>query len=518
MRCLKSLIYLASMAVWAMPAQAEVGPVILKSSDGTIELSGELLSFENDFYVIETDLGSLRVSTSLVFCEGENCPEDSATLDADLKVVGDETLTTTLTPLLITGYANHLGAEADTSLQGGVTLQKVIAEQGFGEEIATISSEAYASSAGLAALLEQEADIAFTSRRITRDEARQFSRAGVSKMINPENELVAALDSLVVIVHPDNPIEAITIDDLKRVFSGEITNWNELGGPDLAIAVKELGGSKTASQLFTDALGLANSGLFDAEEMDTDTETSIAVSNDPGAIGYVSLALQRQNRALSLIESCGIRHQPTRFNTKTEEYLLVRRLYAYNRSEVANDQKSGLLDFVRSQDADSLIAKAGFVDLGMERISLSSIANSQREFAQLLPDSYLVKQTESYLDEAAAWDRLSITFRFATASSRLDAKAERDVERLVSYLASLGEESSLAVVGFTDADGPDSANLVLGQQRAAAVQATLSARLEASGQPREIETMSFGELAPVRCNETSSGKANNRRVEIWIRG
>jgi phosphate transport system substrate-binding protein len=91
---LRAMLLAGAMAV---PSMALAGEVTLKSSDGTVNLVGEFVSFEDNSYVIRTGLGELRVSAERVRCEGADCPEfDVAT--ADVVIAGSDTLGLGRTP------------------------------------------------------------------------------------------------------------------------------------------------------------------------------------------------------------------------------------------------------------------------------------------------------------------------------------------------------------------------------------------------------------------------------------
>ncbi len=488
--------------------------VSLRSSDGTINVSGELVEFSDDFYVIETDLGPLRVSSRLVFCEGEACPTVAIDQTDMLKIAGSETVNQVLLPLLVSGFAEAQDAEADVSLQGGARIARIIGDQGFGEEIGAISLVTRRPEIGFEALLGKEVEIAVTNRRITRDEARNFAGTLGERMVDPSSEQVVALDSVAIIVHPDNPARNVSLEDLGKIYAGEIVNWSELGGSDMPIQVVRHANNFGADVSFLENL---NENLSQAIVVEGDTEASITVSRNPAAIGYVSLPSQRGNKALEITTSCGISHAPSSFTTKTEEYPLVRRVYVYNRGSEEDADKSAFWNFITSQAADSLVAKSGFVDLGMERVSLASLSGDIAVISQQDSDPFVQDQAAQYLTASEGWDRLSITFRFRTASSQLDEKARRDIERLTSYLSQLDGDVSLAIVGFTDSDGPETTNLVLGEERALAIQETLAESLSAANVSLDLKAMSFGEFAPVACNDTSDGKSINRRVEVWIK-
>ena len=86
-------------------------------------------------------------------------------------------------------------------------------------------------------LLNKETEIGMASRRIKPDEARALKGDGAGNMISPSQEHIVPVDSLVVIVNPDNPVQELTTQQVSDIFAGKVTNWKELGGADAEIAL-----------------------------------------------------------------------------------------------------------------------------------------------------------------------------------------------------------------------------------------------------------------------------------------
>lgn len=509
----------AAAVVVALSGSAALSDeVILRSTDGTIDVRGTLLDFADGLYVINSPLGVFRFGADRVRCEGAACPVIDTT-DVDFKIAGSETVGEELMPLILTGYASTLGAETDVSV-GNTAFDKrvgLIDDEGFGDEFAAIEILSEGSDAGLDELLNESAEIAMTSRRIARRERSAFADAGYGDMSDPSQERVVAVDSIRVVVSPENPVDVISIEDLARVYSGEITNWSEIGGVDSPIAVySRAEGTGTRTLLNRRVLrAIRADHTPDAIFVNGNVEMAKAVVADPNAIGYVGYAFERGTKTLALADTCGFRTLPNDFTSKTEEYPLERRLYIYNRNGPKSEHVEGLLNYAGSEDVDGLVAKAGFVDLGIVRREQSAIADRLRQELEATTDAFEISVLEKLYADLQNWDRLSATFRFATGSSQLDNKAQRDLERLRNYI-SLNPGSDIAVVGFTDSDGTAAGNLRLAQRRADQVAAELRSVAGDLLSTERLRVKAYGELAPAACNETFQGKAINRRVEIWI--
>ena len=222
-------------------------------------------------------------------------------------------------------------------------------------------------------------------------------------------------------------------------------------------------------------------------------------------------------KPLDLVNRCGITSSPNAFSAKTEEYPLNRRLYLYSRADNLTVEAQDFLDFAISEGADGVVAKSGFINLGIERIAQDTTGGRMRDLIQNTTDPFELGLMREMLVEMLQWDRLSTTFRFASGSSVMDGKAQLDLKRLVNYLKTLPSGSQVAIVGFTDSDGAFEANRALSVGRALGVAEAidLAAGSELSG--IDFVAKGYGELSPTACNDTQLGKAINRRVEVWVR-
>jgi phosphate transport system substrate-binding protein len=499
---------------------ASAGEVTLKSTDETINLRGEFVSFEEGAYTIRTALGDLRISAARVRCEGADCPQ-IGDVEADVAIVGSDSIGLGMMPLLMTGFAASMEADAELSNTAqGQTVAKLISDGGFGDEIGSYLVSATSDSDAFAALLDGKANVGMSSRRITKDEARALRAAGAGSMVSPNQERIIAVDSMVVVTHPSNEVEELSIEQLRGVFSGEITNWSELGGKDKAINVIDRDYDTASYDFFM-------SYLFDGDRPDflpqgiarDDQHVSNTVYSDPNAIGYLGYAFQRGAKPVTLINECGIATTPDAFSAKTEEYALNRRMYLYNRADNLDAQSKALLDFAISEEADAVIGKSGFIDLGVLRREQSTEEGRGAAMAEEAANygaGYEGEVIREMLQEMDKYDRLSTTFRFRTGSSKVDERGKLDMERLIDYLKDVPEGTEVTLVGFTDDVGAFDSNRRLSLGRASEVAEGL--RKVAGDQLAHIDmrTTGFGEVAPSACNVSDLGRGINRRVEVWI--
>lgn len=506
-----------ALLVPTMPLAEEV---TLKSADGTVNLVGEFVDFRDDNYIIRTELGDLRISAARVRCEGAACPE-IATAEADVTIVGSDAIALGMLPLLLTGFASSMDAEAEltNTAVAGQTIAEIVADSGFGDTIGSYLVTASTDEGAFEALLSQEANIGMASRRILPAEAKQLKASGAGNMVSPQQERVVAVDSLVIITHPDNPVGEIGIENLQRIYRGEVRNWSDLGGPDMEIkAVARSPGTTTRDFFDARVFGSGRSGSGADPAIAADDQEMAAIVNDePGSIGYVGFAFQRGAKPLTLVNECGIPTRPDEFSAKTEEYALGRRMYLYSRADMLDEATKAFMDFAISEEADGVVAKSGFIDLGIVSRAQDLTGPRAMELLNAAADDFEAGVMREMLASMVNSDRLSTTFRFRPGSSRMDEKAMLDLSRLISYLEDLPEGTEVKLVGFTDDVGAFESNRRLSVKRAGEVMDQIGEAAAGRLGAIDFSAIGFGEIAPSACNVTDAGKAINRRVEVWLK-
>ena len=292
---------LASMMFATAPGAQETPVVTLKSFDGFTQLRGKLLEFDGNAFTIETPLGQIRVDALQVECEGEGCPSNLL-FGAEFGIYGSNTLGSRLMPMLIEGYADTLDADVVSEVGQSALASKLRIVAGNGQEMAAIDIKSEGSSASYAALAQGSAAIGMSSRRARDRDIAVLRQAGVPDLRDTDNEHVIALDGLIAITHPSNPVKAISVEELAQVFAGRITNWADLGGRRGPINVYAPSDQTGTFQTFG-SLVLAPSGALitpTARRFDRHSDLSDSVANDPSGIGVTGIAFQRAAKALPI--------------------------------------------------------------------------------------------------------------------------------------------------------------------------------------------------------------------------
>lgn len=215
------------------------------------------------------------------------------------------------------------------------------------------------SGVGISALIEGSTDIAMASRKMKFDEKKKINEAGKASM-----EVIIAYDALAVIVNPSNPVKNLTREQLSDIFTGKITNWKQVGGPDMPIVTYSRETSSGTYEFFkTSVLKNKNykSGIM---SMPATGAVVQSVSQTPGAIGYVGLAyLNSKVKAVSVSYDNGKTYvEPTKANAKSKVYPIVRPLFLYYTLN-KKDEVSPFIDYILSTEGQKIVSEIGYIEL-----------------------------------------------------------------------------------------------------------------------------------------------------------
>jgi phosphate transport system substrate-binding protein len=424
-----------------------------------------------------------------------------------------------LMPALIRAYAEKIGGGV-TTLPGNNPLEErfKIADA-KGRDLILFDLKRYGTHSAFDALEDGSAQIGVTSRPINDQEAARLIKAGTLGIRTPQHEHVLGLDGLVIIVAQDNPAVSLSIDNIAKIFAGQLTDWSEVGLPPGKINIYAT--SKKSGTFATfDSLVLQPRALTIAPSIKlllSTAEVADAVAADPNGIGVTSFAFVRDAKGLNVESSCGLISRPSVFTVKTEEYPLTRRLFLYTAAKVLHPHAKGFLDYALSREAQPVIGSAQFVDQTPDWLGFDDQGGRIAYALNASNEDFNITEMRQLIADMNGAKRLSITFRFKTASIELDTKARADIDRLVALAASPElRGKTLLLLGFADAVGPYAGNAALSIGRATQVRDTLLASAKGLD-PSLVVHKGYSELAPVACNDQLEGRNLNRRVEVWVR-
>ena len=233
---------------------------------------------------------------------------------------------------------------------GSTSMEKVIGALGeaFMEQNkgVTFTYNPTGSGSGITAVGEGRCDIGLSSRALKDDE----KASGLK-------ETVLALDGIAVIVNPANPVSDLDVETIAKIYTGEITNWKDVGGNDAEIVLigREAGsGTRDGFESITDT----KDSCKYRQELTSTGDVITTVSTNPDAIGYASLAALKDNvKALTV---GGI--APTEDTVKDGSYVIQRPFVLVTKDGTElSAAAQAFFDYATSADAEDLIAAAGAV-------------------------------------------------------------------------------------------------------------------------------------------------------------
>lgn len=201
----------------AAPGMAQ--DVTLTSPDGAVEITGMLLGYDGEFYRVDTQYGELTVDGTGVLCDGPGCPS-LVDFVAELAFSGSSAMAEVLLPSLIEGFALRNGYQARRTALDNARFQYSLARPDTGAAVARFDFHVTNTDEGFADLLANEADMVMALREIRDTEQSRAYEAGMGDMSDARRSRILALDAMVPVVAPDNPVQRISTPDLARVFAG----------------------------------------------------------------------------------------------------------------------------------------------------------------------------------------------------------------------------------------------------------------------------------------------------------
>lgn len=222
------------------------------------------------------------------------------------------------------------------------------------------------SGTGIAALLNDTVDLANASRQIKDEEVETARGNGVEPI-----EFVVARDAIAVIVHPENPVNALTLEQISDIYSGLINNWSEVGGEDRPIVrLSRETNSGTHVYFLEVALRLGekdNKTFFAQNTLLLPSSEGIIheVRQNPNAIGYDGLGyVPHDLKVLAIAEKTGGAYvRPSIATVNSGTYPIARDLYIYTAGQPEGATRE-YLDWIFSEEAQTIVSDLGFVPVG----------------------------------------------------------------------------------------------------------------------------------------------------------
>ena len=282
-----------------------------------------------------TVCGAVAAAAALTACGGSASSAAASTASSAVSSAAASTASGSLSGNVATG--------------GSTSMKNVIAAltEGFAEVEpgVTVSYDPTGSGAGITGATDKTLDIGLSSRALKDDEK------------NDVDGTVIALDGIAIIVNKDSKVEDLTVDQLKQMFTGEITDWADVGGDagEIVLVGREAGSGTRDG--FESIVDVKDSCKY-AQELTATGAVISAVEANPLAIGYASLSAVGDTVAMVTVEGVECSEETVKDGTYKIQRPFV---FVTNKSVTLSEQAQAFVDFATSKDAADLIRAAGAV-------------------------------------------------------------------------------------------------------------------------------------------------------------
>ena len=232
---------------------------------------------------------------------------------------------------------------------GSTSMEKVIGALGEAYEAKTGITVTYnptGSGSGIKAVSEGRCDIGLSSRSLKDAEKAE----GLSQTI-------LAYDGIAIIVNPENPVEELSLEQIAKIYTGEITNWSEVGGKDAQIVLIGREAGSGTRDGFESITGTTDACQY-RQELTSTGDVITTVAQNPDAIGYASLASVKDTVKALAVEGV----TPSEETVKDGSYLVQRPFVLVTKDGVElSAAAQDFFNYITSAEANEIIAGAGVV-------------------------------------------------------------------------------------------------------------------------------------------------------------
>ncbi len=239
--------------------------------------------------------------------------------------------------------------KANVTTDGSTSMNKVIgalAEAFYEDSGINVTYNATGSGAGIQAVQEGRCDIGLSSRNLKDEEKESGLEA-----------TVIAYDGIAIIVNPQNPVNDFDLETIAKIYTGEITNWKEVGGNDAEIVLigREAGsGTRDGFESITDTKDKCNY----RQELTSTGDVITTVASNPNAVGYASLASVKNTVKALTVNGITASEE----TIKNGSYVVQRPFVLVTRKDNAlSESAQKFFNYITSEAANEIISAAGVV-------------------------------------------------------------------------------------------------------------------------------------------------------------
>ncbi|WP_339212855.1 phosphate ABC transporter substrate-binding protein [Solibacillus sp. FSL W8-0372] len=246
---------------------------------------------------------------------------------------------------------SNSGSEDLITISGSTSvgpLAEKLAEKYEDNENVKIEINQIGSSAGITNAIKDVSQIGMSSRDLKQEEID----SGIE-------ELIIAYDGIVVVAHPSNPVKDLTMEQVKQIFTGEITNWKELGGKDLEIVVVSREDGSGSRDAFQEIVGYKSGQLIrNAIVASGNGNIKTTVATNKHAVGFISF--EYIDETVSAMDINGVKAEAG--NVLDGDYQLSRPFLFVHKEDVP-EAATKFMDYILSADGQKIVEAAGAIPL-----------------------------------------------------------------------------------------------------------------------------------------------------------
>lgn len=300
---------------------------------------------------------AVLTAVSLTAC-GSN---ETTTSEADAATTQEQAAESTAESTVeeVQAASTEEAGEANADLSGSISMAGSTSMEKLANAVAesfmekypnvTVSAEFTGSGAGIESVTAGNVDIGNSSRNLKEEEIA----AGAV-------ENIVAIDGIAVVVDPANTVADLSKDQLISIYTGETTNWSELGGADEPIVVVGREAGSGTRGAFEEILAIEDACVY-ANELDSTGAVMAKVASTPGAIGYVSLDVVDDTVIAVTLEGV----EATAENIKAGTYFLNRPFVMATMGEISEQSEAvqALFDYLASEEGKEIISSVGLINV-----------------------------------------------------------------------------------------------------------------------------------------------------------
>lgn len=253
---------------------------------------------------------------------------------------------------LVVGCGSGNSSEGDVAkitISGSTSVgptMEVLAEAYQKNNDVKIEVQQVGSSAGIKNTIEGTSNLGMSSRDLKDEEAQSVEGTQI------------AIDGIAVVTNKNNKVQDLTVEQVKDIFTGKITNWKEVGGSDAQIVVVSREEGSGTRDGFQDILGFESEELTkDAQISDGSGNVKSTVEGNENAIAYISFGYVKDG--IKSVKVDGIEANDD--NVVSGKYPISRPFLVVNKKDAMSDEAKSFVDFIMSDEGQNIVAEEGFI-------------------------------------------------------------------------------------------------------------------------------------------------------------